>query len=344
MKTKYLLLFILLICSLTSKAENKTVTFDASEDRTSEATISKEGISITAITNAGNPGGDFDAETKKEGKHYSIASGSTAYISSTVGYITRVDISYKQEPTAIQSVSDGKFSGKTKWTGLTSKFNFYFSGGTKISSIAVTYDRSITMSSSTYATFWCEKAYTMPTGLMGYTISGVEDRCVIKGQTYDAGSLVPANTPLMLRGNAGSYAYTTSDDDSPVPTPNLLRCSDGTEISEDGSILYKYTYFSSTDHTLGFFRHSIDGHTMKVDYGKAYLAIPDDGAAGAKSLTLNDNWDVTDGIERSVTAEECENDIEQTLYDIHGVVHPKAESLKEGIYITKTGRKIVVRK
>ena len=47
MKTKYLLLFILLICSLTSKAEEKTVTFDAKEDRTSEAAISKEGITIT---------------------------------------------------------------------------------------------------------------------------------------------------------------------------------------------------------------------------------------------------------------------------------------------------------
>lgn len=346
MKTKYLLLFILLICSLTSKAEEKTVTFDASVDRTSEAAISKEGISITAITNAGNPGGDFDADTKTYGKHYSIASGSTAYISSTVGYITNVQIKYVAKTTvpSISEESTGEFSKNTKWTGYATSFNFFMSGHGYISSISVTYDRSITMSSSTYATFWCEKAYTMPTGLMGYTISGVEDGCVIKGQTYDAGSLVPANTPLMLRGNAGSYAYTTSDDDSPVPTPNLLRCSDGTEISEDGSLLYKYTYLSSTDHTLGFFRHSLDGHTMKVDYGKAYLAIPDDGAAGAKSLTLNDNWDVTDGIERSVTAEECENDIEQTLYDIHGVVHPKAESLKEGIYITKTGRKIVVRK
>jgi len=348
MKTKYLILLFLLVCAITSKAENKTVTFDASVsvDRTDEKTLSKEGITISITA------GSLSV-TSNTGYYYRIASGNYITISSVVSKIATIIITYRQESTPAgftleSGGGDWKDNYKKKtnaiWEGQSSAIRLYSSNTNNITSIAVTYDRSITMSSSTYATFWCERAYTMPTGLMGYTISGVEDGCVIKGQTYDAGSLVPANTPLMLRGNAGSYAYTTSDDDSPVPTPNLLRCSDGTEISEDGSILYKYTYLSSTDHTLGFFRHSDDGHTMKVDYGKAYLAIPDDGAAGAKSLTLNDNWDVTDGIERSVTAEECENDIEQTLYDIHGVVHPKAESLKEGIYITKTGRKIVVRK
>ena len=344
MKTKYLLLFILLICSLTSKAEEKTVTFDASVDRTSEAAISKEGITITAITNAGNPGGDFDADTKTYGKHYSIASGSTAYISSTVGYITRVDISYKQEPTAIQSVSDGKFSGKTKWTGLTSKFNFYFSGGTKISSIAVTYDRSITMSSSTYATFWCEKAYTMPTGLTGITISGVEDGCVVQGQAFEGGSLVPANTPLLLHGNAGTYAYTTSDDDTAAPAPNMLQCSYGTEVSGSGSYFYKYTYLSATDHTLGFFWDSGDGRSIRLDYGKAFLVISENVAAGVKGFTLSNTWDVTNGIETLKTFQNFRNDTEQTLYDIHGIAHPYSDSLEKGIYITNTGRKIVVRK
>ena len=343
MKTKYLLLFIMLICSLTSKAEEKTVTFEVGKDSNTDTKakfITKDGITIT-VTN-----GHF-----YRSDYYLFSSGCDVTFSSCVGKITNVHLNFgaKQGTLSHKVNNKNQFTNSTTkkaatWTGSLTSFTAFNSGESQVTSIAVTYDRSITMSSSTYATFWCEKAYTMPTGLMGYTISGVEDGCVIKGQTYDAGSLVPANTPLMLRGNAGSYAYTTSDDDSPVPTPNLLRCSDGREISEDGSFLYKYTYLSSTDHTLGFFWHSTDGHTMKVDYGKAYLAIPDDGAAGAKSLTLNDNWDVTDGIERSVTAEECENDIEQTLYDIHGVVHPKAESLKEGIYITKTGRKIVVRK
>ena len=289
MKTKYLLLFILLICSLTSKAEEKTVTFKASEDRTVEKTLSKEGITISITA------GSLSA-TSNTGDYYRIASGNYITISSVVSKIATIIITYRQEsqPAGFTLESGGgdwkdNYKKKTNaiWEGQSSAIRLRSPGTNNITSIAVTYDRSITMSSSTYATFWCERAYTMPTGLMGYTISGVEDKCVIKGQTYDAGSLVPANTPLMLRGNAGSYAYTTSDDDSPVPTPNLLRCSDGTEISEDGSILYKYTYLSSTDHTLGFFRHSIDGHTMKVDYGKAYLAIPDDGAAGAKSLTLN---------------------------------------------------------
>lgn len=341
MKIKYLLLFILLICSLTSKAENKTVTFDASVDRTSEAAISKEGITITAITNAGNPGGDFDADTKTYGKHYSIASGSTAYISSTVGYITRVDISYKQEPTAIQSVSDGKFSGKTKWTGLTSKFNFYFSGGTKISSIAVTYDRSITMSSSTYATFWCEKAYTMPTGLTGYTISDVTNGKVVYRMTYEAGSMVPAKTPLLLRGNAGTYAYTTSDDNTAAPTPNLLQCATGTTVSSKDTYYYKVSYRNNTDKTIGFFWDVEGGRSVNIDYGKAFMAVPAPVAAGAKGFVFDN---IANGIDMMPMDDAMDGQPKagEWIYDTNGRAYRYSSSINKGIYITKGGRKIVI--
>lgn len=354
MKTKYLLLFILLICSLTSKAEEKTVTFDASVDRTSEAAISKEGITITAVTRIGNPGAEFDeysSSTTNPGYYYKITSGASMYISSNVGYITNIIITYRNKGTVngfdLESdqgtYKENKPTNATWNKGKANSLSFYSSGTNHISSISVTYDRSITMSSSTYATFWCERAYTMPTGLMGYTISGVEDGCVVQGQAFEGGSLVPANTPLLLHGNAGTYAYTTSDDDTAAPAPNMLQCSYGTEVSGSGSYFYKYTYLSATDHTLGFFWDSDDGYSIRLDYGKAFLVISENVAAGVKGFTLSNTWDVTNGIETLKTFQNFRNDTEQTLYDIHGIAHPYSDSLEKGIYITNTGRKIVVR-
>ena len=343
MKTKYLLLFILLICSLTSKAEEETVTFDASVDRTSEAAISKKGISITAITNAGNPGGDFDAETKTDGKHYGIVSGSTAYISSTVGYITNVQIKYVAKTTvpSISEESTGDFSKNTKWTGYATSFNFFMSGRGYISSISVTYDRSITMSSSTYATFWCERAYTMPTGLTGYTISDVTDGKVVYGMTFEAGSMVPANTPLLLRGNAGTYAYTTSDDATDTPTPNLLRCATGTKVSSKDTYYYKVSYRNSTDKTIGFFWDAKDGYSVNIDYGKAFMAVPAPVAAGAKGFVFDN---IANGIDMMPMDDAMDGQPKagEWIYDTNGRAYRYSSSINKGIYITKGGRKIVI--
>ena len=171
----------------------------------------------------------------------------------------------------------------------------------------------------------------------------MEDGCVVQGQAFEGGSLVPANTPLLLHGNAGTYAYTTSDDDTAAPAPNMLQCSYGTEVSGSGSYFYKYTYLSATDHTLGFFWDSDDGRSIRLDYGKAFLVISENVAAGVKGFTLSNTWDVTNGIETLKTFQNFRNDTEQTLYDIHGIAHPYSDSLEKGIYITNTGRKIVVR-
>ena len=345
MKTKYLLLFILLICSLTSKAEEKTVTFDASEDRTDEKTLSEEGITISLVRG----GIDFNNYTSTHKQNYKISSGAEFRISSKIGNIKRVKFILSKENDYSKITVDNKaitLSSKkdyAEWTGDLTQITFYTLDTNHFSSIAVTYDRSITMSSSTYATFWCEKAYTMPTGLTGITISGVEDGCVVQGQAFEGGSLVPANTPLLLHGNAGTYAYTTSDDDTAAPAPNMLQCSYGTEVSGSGSYFYKYTYLSATDHTLGFFWDSDDGRSIRLDYGKAFLVISENVAAGVKGFTLSNTWDVTNGIETLKTFQNFRNDTEQTLYDIHGIAHPYSDSLEKGIYITNTGRKIVVR-
>ena len=352
MKTKYLLLFILLICSLTSKAEEKTVTFKASEDRTSEAAISKEGITITAVTRIGNPGAEFDeysSSTTNPGYYYKIASGASMYISSNVGYITNIIITYRPKGTVngfkLESdqgtYKENKPTNATWNKGKANSLSFYSSDTNHISSISVTYDRSITMSSSTYATFWCEKAYTMPTGLTGYTISDVTDGKVVYGMTFEAGSMVPAKTPLLLRGNAGTYAYTTSDDNTAAPPPNLLQCATGTEVSSKDTYYYKVSYRSSKDKTIGFFWDAEDGYSVNIDYGKAFMAVPAPVAAGAKGFVFDN---IANGIDMMPIDDAMDGQPKagEWIYDTNGRAYRYSSSINKGIYITKGGRKIVI--
>ena len=197
------------------------------------------------------------------------------------------------------------------------------------------------MSSSTYATFWCERAYTMPTGLTGYTISDVTDGKVVYGMTYEAGSMVPANTPLLLRGNAGTYAYTTSDDATDAPTPNLLQCATGTKVSSKDTYYYKVSYRNSTDKTIGFFWDAKDGRSVNIDYGKAFMAVPAPVAAGAKGFVFDN---IANGIDMMPMDDAMDGQPKagEWIYDTNGRAYRYSSSINKGIYITKGGRKIVI--
>ena len=114
MKQLYFCIMLFVAFPLLCKAETATVTFDATNeaDRTDEATLSKDGITITALTNKGNPGADFNADTQTYGLHYSFTSGATVFFNSTVGNITKVIITYSSGSTtpSIMGKSSGNFS------------------------------------------------------------------------------------------------------------------------------------------------------------------------------------------------------------------------------------------
>ncbi len=340
MKTKYLLLFILLICSLTSKAENKIVTFEVGKDSNTDTKakfITKDGITIT-VTN-----GHF-----YRSDYYLFSSGCDVTFSSCVGKITNVHLNFGEDQGTLTHKVNNKnqfTNSKTKkaatWTGSLTSFTAFNSGESQVTSIAVTYDRSITMSSSTYATFWCERAYTMPTGLMGYTISDVTNGKVVYGMTYEAGSMVPANTPLLIRGDKGTYAITTSDDNTAAPTPNLLQCAMGTKVSSEGTYYYKVSYRSSTDKTIGFFWDVEGGRSVNIDYGKAFMAVPAPVAAGAKGFVFDN---IANGIDMMPMDDAMDGQPKagEWIYDTNGRAYRYSSSIDKGIYITKGGRKIVI--
>ena len=323
-----------------SKAENKIVTFEVGKDSNTDTKakfITKDGITIT-VTN-----GHF-----YRSDYYLFSSGCDVTFSSCVGKITNVHLNFgaKQGTLSHKVNNKNQFTNSTTkkaatWTGSLTSFTAFNSGESQVTSIAVTYDRSITMSSSTYATFWCERAYTMPTGLTGYTISDVTDGKVVYGMTFEAGSMVPANTPLLLRGNAGTYAYTTSDDNTAAPTPNLLQCATGTTVSSKDTYYYKVSYRSSTDKTIGFFWDAEDGHSVNIDYGKAFMAVSAPVAAGAKGFVFDN---IANGIDMMPMDDAMDGQPKagEWIYDTNGRAYRYSSSIDKGIYITKGGRKIVI--
>lgn len=347
MKHLYLILSLLLFLPTLTKAETNEVTFSASEttDRTSELTLSKKGITLNLTDGAFNL---YSESASAPGYYYRLGSASSLTISSTVGNITAVIFTVR--PTATyndikvnkKSIAYNSTKRQATWTGNQSTIVFNSSSTNNIISISVTYNRAITVSESTYATFWCDKAYTMPSALTGYTISDVANG-IEYGETYDGGSTVPANTPLLIHGDAGSYAYTTDDDTSLAPTPNMLVCAMGTTVSNSDTHYYKLSYKSSTDKTVGFYWDSEDGHSITVPYGKAYIAVPLASSSGAKGYTLGDLIDDSANGIVYPTIRNNEPESGEVIYDINGVAHPYSTTLPKGIYIRKGGRKIIVR-
>lgn len=346
MKQIYLIFLLFLALPLMSKAAGTaTVTFDATTDRSTTGTISKGGITITSIMGNGNIGTDFNHTYSKNGiryPDYMCSSGATVYFTSTVGNITTIVIAYRSEPNAIQSVSTGKFTGKTTWKGYDSSMNFSCSGAAYITSITVTYaipDGTISISSAKYATFWNASRYTMPNGVTGYTISSVEND-ITYGTTYSAGKVVPANTPLLLHGNEGTYHYYNTSSTATAAGTNLLQCSTGVEISNANTYYYKLSYRSSTDRTLGFYWDSDDGHSINISNGKAFLAVPEAIAGNAKGFDITN---ITNGINQLTTNKNIMPAIGEIVYDASGKAHPYSTSLPRGIYFIKGVGKIAIK-
>lgn len=345
MKHLYLILTLLLLFPMLSKAETDEVTFNAEVDRTDELILTKKDITISATD------GDFNIYSNSAnapGYYYRIGSSARMTISSSAGNIINVVLTYRNKGTinGFSCDSAGTFkdnkSTNVTWSGSLSSITLRSSSTNHLSSITVTYERAIIVSESTYATFWCDKAYTMPSALTGYTISDVANG-IEYGETYDGGSTVPANTPLLIHGDAGSYAYTTDDDTSLAPTPNMLVCAMGTTVSNSDTHYYKLSYKSSTDKTVGFYWDSEDGHSITVPYGKAYIAVPLASSSGAKGYTLGDLIDDSANGIVYPTIRNNEPESGEVIYDINGVAHPYSTTLPKGIYIRKGGRKIIVR-
>ena len=210
-----------------------------------------------------------------------------------------------------------------------------------------------------YGTYYSDKAYVMPNGLCGYAVTEANsssERLTIS-PVYPAGSTVPAETALLVKGAQGTYAAfapptteATARVVKSASASNLLygTATDTTTVaptSDADYYFYKLYYLNSVDgenSNLGFYWGQESGGPFTNAANKAYMAIkqsealqivgfalPYQSVTGMNSLTTEPDARLNDG----------------KTYTLSGtlVTTDSEGKLPVGIYI-RNGRKVLISK
>lgn len=198
-----------------------------------------------------------------------------------------------------------------------------------------------------YGTYYSSKAYTMPKGVKGYTITGNEGTSLVMNEAYAAGAVVPAKTALVVEGAANKYYTLVADvaestDLTPADADNKLHGSDEAETTYvDGTDVkyYKLSY-NNEGNNLGFYWGSENGAAFTNGAHKAYLALDSETLLSqSRGFSLADlAHGVTTGINTTVKSATQSN----FIYDLNGRRINSLNGAAKGVYIMN-GQKVLVK-
>lgn len=194
-----------------------------------------------------------------------------------------------------------------------------------------------------YTTFYTDKVYQLANGMTAYAISESDEAGKVNAiEAYAAGEDVPANTALLLGGEAGTYRLPVLNKEvAAYEGENLLegkRMADGMTRSDRENVLY-YKLTTLNGENPGFYWGAEEGAAFIMkNPTTAYLAV-DKAVAGANGLRLVIGESGTTGI-GTVT----ETTQDGAIYTISGVrVNAGSTAgLPKGIYIVN-GKKLLVK-
>jgi hypothetical protein len=184
-----------------------------------------------------------------------------------------------------------------------------------------TFPVNIASEAMPYGSLCLPFAVTLPTGLSAY--SGTDKGTYVQLDDYlTAGSVLPASTPVVLKGAAGSYTVTYTEDKGTAPASNaFLGTVARTAKPSTGCYVLGFI-----DNTPGFYNYTAD----YLPAFKVFLSKASDGTS-AKALSLGTPTDITGpSVPTTTTA---------PTYDLQGrrVLHPQ-----KGVYING-GKKIIIK-
>lgn len=192
-----------------------------------------------------------------------------------------------------------------------------------------------------FGTFYTSDAYNMPAGVTGYTIVNTKDNRLIAEPTYAEGTLVPAKTALVVKGNEGDYTYEPIISSQTTILGNKLHGTDAeatTQVEGSDVKYYKFAYNNAGD-KLGFYWANETGAAFTNGAHKAFLAL-DFGTALSqmRGFSLNDLFGGVTSIHSIVNAEKAS----QRIYDLNGRSINSLNGLSKGIYIVN-GKKVIIK-
>lgn len=193
-----------------------------------------------------------------------------------------------------------------------------------------------------YGTYYSSKAYTMPKGVKGYTITGNEGTSLVMNEAYAAGDVVPAKTALVVEGAANKYYTLVAESTELTPDNNKLHGSDEAETTYvDGTDVkyYKLSY-NNEGNNLGFYWGSENGAAFTNGAHKAYLALDSETLLSqSRGFSLADlAHGVTTGINTTVKSATQSN----FIYDLNGRRINSLNGAAKGVYIMN-GQKVLVK-
>lgn len=205
-----------------------------------------------------------------------------------------------------------------------------------------TYVGNFKITEAGYGTYYSSKAYIMPKGVKGYTITGNEGTSLVMNEAYAAGAVVPAKTALVVEGAANKYYTLVAESTELTPDDNKLHGSDEAETTYvDGTNVkyYKLSY-NNEGNNLGFYWGSENGAAFTNGAHKAYLALNSETLLSqSRGFSLADlAHGVTTGINTTVKSATQSN----FIYDLNGRRINSLNGAAKGVYIMN-GQKVLVK-
>lgn len=177
-------------------------------------------------------------------------------------------------------------------------------------------------------TFGCEVPVVIPSGISAYYAKQVTNSTV---ELLPVTGIIPAETGVVLFGDAGTYTFTEASSAGQTITGNLLI----PVLNESGYICERDNQYVLTWHDRLVFAQTGSENYAYVPYRKAYLDLG--SAVSSSRLRISfGNGNESTGIQ---SLQSDERSLEGTVYNLRGqrVEHPS-----KGIYIIN-GKKVVIK-
>ena len=204
---------------------------------------------------------------------------------------------------------------------------------------------SFSITDAGFATYYTDKAFVMPENVQGgiVTKANKETNQLTISYNYQPGTVVPAKTPIVLKGEKGDYTvnYTTSEETAPAG--NMLYGADNVDADGmtfvEGTNVKYYKLALGNDGKCGFYWGATDGAAFEYTANRAFLAIDiTDASQTPEGFSLDGDGGTTD-IDGVMNG----NDDSQKIYTVTGVYAGKSlDKLPKGIYIVG-GKKVAVK-
>lgn len=244
---------------------------------------------IVTITSPTNSSGGINDITK-----HSSFSGTVA--------LTKADCAYSTASESVASTNKIEDNMATLIpTGDNNELYLKVSTGARIWSISVTYGSAasysgftttplgteeVTVSSAKWATHYTDKAFVMPEGLSGYIMKDNGTK-VASEKIYEAGDVVPAETAIMIKGEAKKYTLVITNEEGTAAAGNLLKGKLEAGTTDGGNEGAKYYKFANGEKGLGWYYGSANNTTgapFETGAKKAYLVLNAENQHNAKNF------------------------------------------------------------